>query len=120
MRPGAVPRAGAVSVVALLLTACVGTADDSIDFVNETDQVVWVGHNPWGPDGFDVMAPSWVEVQPGARQIIFSGGCVETGEFVVARGPTELEVIDRRPIADADTATCDGIDWTWSGVGDHD
>lgn len=61
-----------------------------------------------------------VEVAPGTTQIIASGGCVETGEFIVATGPTEAEIIDRRPIAEADTEICDGIDWTWSGVGDHD
>ena len=113
-------RAGVAAAVPIVLAACLGAPDDSIDFVNETDQVVWVGHNPFGPDAFDVLDASWVEVAPGSTQIIASGGCVETGEFVVATGPTEAEVIDRRPIAEADTKVCDGIDWTWSGIGDHD
>ncbi len=113
---------------ALLFVAATGTAfsgcdirpDATIDFVNLTDQLVWVGHNAAAPEAFRIPERLWIEVAPGARVVLTDGGCIETGELVVATAPAEAAVIDARPLAAAGEEVCAGDHWEWAGVGDHD
>lgn len=62
----------------------------------------------------------WVNAEPDVPVVINDGGCIETGELVVATEPTESAVIDVRPLAEVNAEICSGDDWEWSGVGDHD
>ena len=62
----------------------------------------------------------WVNAAPDVPVVINDGGCIETGELVVATEPTESAVIDVRPLAEVNAEICSGDDWEWSGVGDHD
>lgn len=117
IRPGAL--AVMVASVGAALGGCDISPDATIDFVNRTDEVVWVGHNPAAPEAFRVPDRLWIEVAPGEREVITDGGCIETGELVVATGPAESAVIDARPVVGADRV-CAGDHWEWTGVGDHD
>lgn len=102
------------------MTGCTIDSDATLDFINQTDETVWVAHNPDGPQELRVPESGWIEAKPGERVVLNDGGCVETGELVVATGPVESAVIDVRPLAAADSEICPGDDWEWSGVGDHD
>ncbi len=101
------------------MTGCTIDSDATLDFINQTDATVWVAHNPDGPQEFGVPNSGWIEAEPGLRVVLNDGGCVETGELVVATGPVESADIDVRPLAAADSEICPGDDWEWSGVGDH-
>jgi hypothetical protein len=107
-------------VVVLTWTACVENLEPRVEFENQTDEPVWVGHNAAAPEGFRIPERLWKTALPGERILLTDGGCVETGEFVVATEPSESAVIDRKPLASAGVKLCDGDHWEWSGIGDHD
>lgn len=99
---------------------CTIDSDATLDFTNQTDETVWVAHNPDGPNGFGVPDRMWISAEPDTPVVINDGGCIETGELVVATEPAESAIIDIRPLAEANAEICPGDDWEWSGVGDHD
>lgn len=116
-------RGRAALLAGLLVCGMIGCTIDSdatVDFINQTDETVWIAHNPHGPQEFRVPDGRWIEAEPGVRAVLSDGGCVETGELVVATGPAESAVIDARPLVATDSEICPGDDWRWSGVGDHD
>lgn len=96
--------------------------DGSRRFRNDTDATVWVAQNFLGDEGFDVGLEGWTEVPANDEAVYSTGGCVETGELIVATSPDERSIVDRRVFSranpDAEEPLCS--DWTWSGVGDHD
>ncbi len=110
-----------IGVAIFLMSACIfEDLESPIDFENQTDDVVWVGYNAYGPDAFRIPDSLWTRVPPGERgTIIDPGGCLVDGELVVATLPDESSVIDVRPIGGSNPEVCQGV-WQWSGVGDHD
>lgn len=99
---------------------CTIDSDATLDFTNQTDETVWVGFNGFAPGGFKIPEGLWTEAGPGERVALFDGGCLSSGDLVVATEPTESAVIDVRPLAEDNAEICPGDDWEWSGVGDHD
>ena len=109
-----------MSWVLVGVAGCTIDSDATVDFTNQTDETVWVAHNPDGPNGFGVPDRMWINAETDTPVVINDGGCIETGEFVVATEPAESAIIDIRPLAEDNAEICPGDDWEWSGVGDHD
>ena len=108
--------------LALLARACFED-DGSRRFENDTDETVWVAQNFRAFEGgFDLGLDGWTEVPPGEEVVYSSGGCVETGDVIVAMSPDESSIVDHRVFSPGDPAAEKPLcsDWTWSGVGDHD
>ena len=104
----------------LVGVGCTIDSDATLDFTNLTDETVWVAHNPSAPNGFRVPDQKWIKAEPDVPVVINDGGCIETGELVVATEPAESAIIDNRPLVEINAEICSGDDWEWSGVGDHD